>query len=129
MPFTSVRYPVRVFTLSLLAATSIAALAACGDNDDRVTDPGQPPAQIAVSMRDNFFRQRVDTVAVNGTVSWSNDGGVPHTTTADAGTWDSGSVSSGGTFQRQFTQAGTFAYHCTFHGSPGSGMFGTVIVR
>lgn len=114
--------------VSLLLATGLGALAGCGDDDD-VTNPGPPPTQITVSMQDNFFQQRVDTVAVNGTVTWRNDGDAPHTSTSDAGTWDSGSVSSGGTFERQFTTAGTFPYHCTFHGAPGSGMSGTIVVR
>ena len=111
-----------------LATLAAAVMSGCSD-DENVTDPGPPPSQIQVSMRDNFFQQRVDTVAITGTVTWRNDGAVPHTSTSDAGTWDSGSVDSGETFVRQFTQAGTFAYHCTFHGAPGAGMSGTIVVR
>jgi plastocyanin len=80
-------------------------------------------------MRDDFFQQRVDTVAINGTVTWKNDGAVVHTTTSDAGTWDSSTVHPGDTFARQFTQAGSFPYHCAFHGAPGTGMSGTIVVR
>jgi plastocyanin len=111
-----------------MAALAAAVMSGCSD-DETVTDPGPPPSQIQVSMRDNFFQQRVDTVAINGTVTWRNDGVVAHTSTSDAGTWDSGSVNSGATFARQFTQAGTFPYHCTFHGAPGTGMSGTIVVR
>ncbi len=111
-----------------MAALAAAVMSGCSD-DETATDPGTPPSQIQVSMRDNFFQQRVDTVAINGMVTWSNDGAVAHTSTSDAGTWDSGSVSSGATFARQVTQAGTFPYHCTFHGAPGTGMSGTIVVR
>ncbi len=129
MFFASVRSRLRLLAVSLLVGAGIAGLAACSDDDNRVTEPGPPPAQIDVSMRDNFFQQRVDTVAVNGTVTWTNDGNIAHTSTSGTGAWDSESVGSGGTFQRQFTLAGTFAYHCTFHGAPGSGMFGRIVVR
>ena len=126
-----VRTPTRVIVvLSLLMILAALPLACGDDDDDGVTGPGPAPAQITVSMRDNFFQQRVDTVAAGGTVTWRNDGNNPHTSTSDAGVWDSGSVASGGTFARQFTQAGSFPYFCTFHGQAGGvGMAGTIVVR
>lgn len=123
-----VRVPLATVRCVAMAALTVAVMSGCSD-DDTVTDPGPPPAQIQASMRDNFFQQRVDTVAVNGTVTWRNDGAVAHTSTSDASAWNSGSVDSGDTFVRQFTQAGTFPYHCTFHGAPGTGMSGTIVVR
>lgn len=121
----------RVMPLPSLVMLAVAFLGCNGDdNGGGPTNPGPPPAQITVDMRDNSFQQRVDTVAVNGTVTWRNVGANPHTSTSDAGTWNSGTVNAGGTFARQFTQAGAFPYFCTFHGAAGGvGMAGTIVVR
>jgi len=74
----------------------------------------------------NFaFNGSNTTVKVGDTVSWKNDeAGVPHTTTANGGLWNSGSLSTGGVFQITFSQAGTFTYRCTIHPS----MTGTITV-
>jgi len=64
-------------------------------------------------------------IAVGGAVTWTNNDTVTHTSTADGGTWNSGSIAPGGTFTRTFTTAGTFAYHCSIH----PGMVGTVTVQ
>jgi len=49
-------------------------------------------------------------------VTWRNTDAIAHTTTSDTGLWDSGALSTGNTFQHTFPTAGTFTYHCTFHG-------------
>ena len=64
-------------------------------------------------------------IAVGGTVTWTNTDTVAHTTTADQGSWDSGSVAPGGMFSSTYSTAGTFPYHCAIH----PGMVGTVVVR
>ena len=116
--------------LAVSALTGALALLplAC-DDDSSTSPPGPPPSQITVSMVDNAFQQKTDTVAVNGTVTWRNDGANNHTTTSDATGWDSNAVAPGGTFSHQFTQAGSFPYHCKFHGGVGTGMSGTIVVR
>ena len=52
------------------------------------------------------------TVPVGTTVTVRNDDSAPHTFTADDGSFDSGSIDGGGTFEFTFTEAGTFAFHC-----------------
>jgi len=64
-------------------------------------------------------------VTVGGTVTWTNNDTVTHTSTADGGAWNSSSIAPGGTFSRTFSSAGTFQYHCTIH----PGMVGTVTVQ
>jgi plastocyanin len=57
------------------------------------------------------------------------DASFSHTVTADDGSFDSGTLSSGKSFSYTFNTAGDFPYHCTFHGGPGGeGMAGTVTV-
>jgi hypothetical protein len=47
------------------------------------------------------------------------------TITADDGSWDSGSRTSGKTWTRRFVQPGDYAFHCTPHPF----MKGVVVVR
>jgi plastocyanin len=93
-----------------------------------VTVPGSttPPAPSTASVRlaGAQFAPATVTVAVGGTVTWTNDDGSKHTVTADNATFDSGTLNAGATFAHTFTAAGTYAYGCDFHGN----MRGTVIV-
>lgn len=82
-------------------------------------------ANGSVSIASFAFSPSTVTVNVGESVTWTNNqAGVPHTVTSDSGAFDSGNLSSGGTFQHTFTTAGTFAYHCNIHPS----MQGTVVV-
>jgi plastocyanin len=73
------------------------------------------------------FTPATVTINVGDTVTWTNGGGF-HDVTADDGTFGN---SPGGswTLSHTFTTAGSFGYHCSIHGFPGGGMFGTVIVQ
>ena len=61
-------------------------------------------------------------------MEWSNDGRSPHTITADDGSLDSGDLPPGAGFERTFDEPGVFTYSCRYHGSPGVGMTGTIVV-
>ena len=89
---------------------------------------GPPPTEAAtqaVSMGDNFFGPDALTVAVGDTVTWSNDGAVPHTATAQ-GAFDTDILMSGESFSYTFSSAGTFDYICLVH--PGV-MTGSIVVQ
>lgn len=83
-----------------------------------------PPATAAVQLAGAQFSPSTVTVAVGGTVTWSNNDGSKHTVTADNASFDSGTLNAGATFTHTFTAAGTYTYGCDFHGN----MRGTVIV-
>jgi plastocyanin len=92
------------------------------------------PARAAtthhVSVVDFAFSPKTLTVEPGDTVTWTNNSGLPHTVTADDGSFDSGSLGPGQTFTHTFGVAATVPYHCSFHGAPGGqGMAGTVVVR
>ena len=59
----------------------------------------------------------IQTVPAGATITVVNDDSVPHTFTADDGSFDSGTIQPGDSFQITLDAAGTFAYHCNFHGS------------
>ena len=58
-------------------------------------------------------------------VIWTNTDPVPHTVSADDGSWGSGDIASGKSYQLTFVSAGTFPYHCGIHPA----MQGTVVVQ
>lgn len=89
--------------------------------------PGPQPSTVNVQVVNFQFNPDPITIKVGDTVHWvwaSND----HSTTSDTGLWDSGVHNQPFTFDHTFNSAGTFGYHCTQHGSPGSGMHGTIHV-
>ena len=90
-------------------------------------------ADANVSMDDNFFEPGTVTIEVGDSVTWTNDGRLPHTATA-AGEFDTGLLqpkdavfvgSPGQSYTVTFNEAGTFPYICTIHPD----MTGTVVVE
>src|SRR4051794_737004 len=83
-------------------------------------------ATATVDISNFLFVPTPRTINVGDAVRWTNNDGVPHTTTSTgAETWDSGSLSQGGTFSHTFPTAGTFDYFCGIHPE----MHGTIIVQ
>lgn len=98
----------------LLGVTFIALGAAFG--------AGHRPASAAnasVSIADFAFSPGTVTVSVGDTVTWmNNDAGIPHTVSSDSGSeLASGQLAGGASYQKTFSAAGTFAYHCDIHPS------------
>ena len=94
--------------------------------------PYIPPSPLStspntVSLSGSAFNPATITVSVGTTVTWKNDDSYTHTSTSDTGVWDSGNIAGGATASAKFNTAGTFPYHCIYHGP--MGMKGTVIVQ
>ena len=85
----------------------------------------------SLSVKNNLFSPTPDTVSA-GTVTftWSTP------SNGHSVIWDSGpgtlptntSVMSSGTYSPTLV-AGTYQYHCSVHGGPGTGMHGTIVVQ
>lgn len=96
---------------------------------------GTPPAGIRVDMTSSQFNPAQLTVHVGDTVVWVNHDPFAHTVTSDAGNaLDSPWIQPGEWWSHTFTQAGTYAYHCTPHAGQASdgsweGMTATVVVE
>ncbi len=81
--------------------------------------------QAAVDLRQLAFAPNLVAIGAGGSVAWTNRDELPHTVTADDGTWDSGPIAPGVTWRRTFDRPGTYRYHCTPHPF----MKGVIVVR
>ena len=100
------------------------------------------PNTIAITVGNNFFRSdrnnstspAVDTVAVNGSVTWTwATGAITHnvTSTGPPDFTSSTTKSAPATHGFTFTSAGTYRYYCTVHSieNETEGMVGRIVVR
>jgi plastocyanin len=86
-------------------------------------------ARATVKVSSFKFEPKVLTVAPGTTVEWVNEGG-RHSIVADNGSFNSETLKQGDKFEHKFDKAGTYAYHCEFHGEKGGkDMAGTIVVR
>lgn len=92
---------------------------------------GGSPTANQVFMQNTTFNPTPRTVPVGTTVTWVNKDGFTHTTSSSPGsaqTWDV-TVGSGASTAVTFSAAGTYSYYCKLHGTPTSGMRGTIVVQ
>jgi plastocyanin len=74
----------------------------------------------------NFqFNPMAPNVTAGTTVVWTNNDTVPHSVVAYDGSFDSGALQPGESFEHTFTNAGLVAYHCGVHTT----MRGTIDVQ
>jgi plastocyanin len=91
-------------------------------------NPGAPLAATVTTPGTSFGPATV-TIGAGGTVTWQFTGSTRHNVTFSGSTPPPGGnvpdTDAGGSAQRQFPTAGTYAYSCTRH----AGMNGTVVVQ
>jgi plastocyanin len=95
----------RLLYLAILSMVALLIFAPAASAQDDMT----------VSIQDFFFSPDQMTVSPGTTVTWTNDGQQPHTSTADDGTWDSGTLQPGDDYSFTFDDPGTYTYHCSIH--------------
>jgi plastocyanin len=95
----------RLLYLAILSMAALLFFAPAASAQDDMT----------VSIQDFSFNPGQITVAPGTTVTWTNEGPSPHTTTADDGSWDSGTLQQGEDFSFTFDEPGTYTYHCSIH--------------
>jgi plastocyanin len=79
----------------------------------------------AATLGAKAFNPDTITVAIGTSLMWTNTDTIAHTSTGDAGGWNSGVIGPGGTFSANFPTSGTYTYHCSIHPD----MVGTVVVQ
>src|SRR5215217_1935525 len=68
---------------------------------------------VPVSAYDGYFYPADITVPSGTTVVWTNEGDKPHTVTAHDGSFDSGTLYPGESYQVTFYEPGTYTYQCS----------------
>ena len=102
------------------------AVTACGGGDggDGGAGPGDEPSDGDVLVRNNNFTPGTLEVETGTTVMWVwASGGTQHNVTFNDG--ENSDNLAVGSYNRTFTEAGSYPYHCTIHGLS---MNGTVTV-
>ena len=141
----------RFRTLAAISIVAALGLAACGSSDsgggssaqkttttmDAMADSSTTAASGGsssatdsdkVDIKDFAFDAKEIKVKVGTTVTWTNSDTTKHTATSDDGVdpkFDTGDIDPGKTATVTFDKAGTFAYHCDYHGN----MKGTIVVE
>jgi plastocyanin len=120
-------------TLACAALAAAAGLAGCFSEHSVVATPtgkelcsGSAPAGV-VRIVDFAFTPAQVSVAPGAKVTFVNcsASAAEHTSTSDAGVWNSGLLPQYATYEQAFPAAGSFPYHC----SPHPFMKGTVTVQ
>lgn len=105
-----------------------------GQNPPGQNPPGAPPGSLGVNMLSNpdiygdgnAFSPAQGNLALNGTVTWTNNSGEIHNVTFAPAAGAPANITDlpTGTASRTFATAGTYEYQCTNH----VGMAGSVTV-
>jgi plastocyanin len=118
--------------LAVLAA-GVALLATTGDASaaTRPRATYDDSKEVVVTMKDNDYVPQTITVDPGTVVRWDNIGRNKHDVIPDRAStgWKSGTIKPGKSFERQLDKPGAYGYFCSFHGAPGKGMYGTLIVK
>ncbi|HLJ66246.1 MAG TPA: cupredoxin domain-containing protein [Chloroflexota bacterium] len=110
------RHVSRIFGLgTLLLAVSMVTAVTASSVEARGT--AAHPTK-SVSIKGFAFSPKSLTIKVGTTVKWTNKDAVIHTVTFSSARGvptSSKDIAQGKTFQRTFSKAGTFHYHCKYH--------------
>jgi plastocyanin len=92
---------------------------------------GEGYEEVTVVMKDNDYLPQTLTVDPGTVVKWANEGRSKHNVIPDQAStgWKSPTIKPGKDFEQKLDKPGAYGYFCTFHGAPGKGMYGTLIVR
>ena len=119
---------------SWMVTAAVLSLVGCGSS----TSPyggggggGGGGSSATITVGNDFFNPTPNTVSAGAvTFSWATPSN-GHTLTWDSGPGtlpaNTGTITSG--TQVVILQPGTYQYHCSIHGGPGTGMHGTIVVQ
>lgn len=128
------------------ALAALLLLSACGDDDEADTsdttaadsteggtDGGSDTSDAMgavegteVTIAGYAFAPETLTAHTGDTVVWTNEDDFAHRVSSDTDAWEpSEDISTGGTFEVPFDEAGTYAYHCGIHNY----MTGVIVVE
>lgn len=109
VPAAATAKPTAVVTAAPAAATQNATQSANAGTNSAVT----------VNLNDDVFAPKTVTVPVGSVIRFLNAGKHKHTVTADDGSFDSGQLTPGQTFEHTFDKVGDVPVYCMNHGDKG----------
>ena len=77
--------------------------------------PASQPQQHIIEIRAFSFQPSHTVVAPGDTIVWINRDIVPHTVTADGGSWKSRRLEEGDVWKMVVENDRGYTYHCAFH--------------
>jgi plastocyanin len=84
-------------------------------NGEAVSKPASLPRQHIVAIQAFSFQPQRTIAAPGDTIVWVNLDIVPHTVTADGGTWRSQPLEEGESWEVIVDNDGMLSYFCEFH--------------
>lgn len=115
-----------LFALALGAGSFVTAQDATPGATPMASPAASPGAGTPIEIRNFAFNPPTINVPVGGSLTWTNYDAVPHTATADDGSFNSNPLTSDTQhYSYTFATAGSFPYVCVFHPY----MKGTVVVE
>jgi len=100
--------------LTLIVLAGLSIIYSCSSNKAKVNPTASTPA-ATVAIQNFAFVPATVTIKAGSSVTWTNMDTAPHTATDLANAFDSGSLTTGQTFNFTFNTTGTFTYHCLIH--------------
>jgi plastocyanin len=86
--------------------------------------------EVTVTIRDNLFSPARLTISPGTVVRWVNEGRNDHNVRPDSGrAFGTGLLKPRKAYEHRFDTPGVYGYYCSFHGAPGRGQWGTIIVK
>jgi len=99
-----------------IVAVLIMFLVVCGESVPAFVSHAAPRSQKHVVEVEEFRFQPEDTIVATGdTIVWINRDLVPHSVTAEGGTWPTHTLEEGQSWEMVVTDRGTFPYFCRYH--------------
>ena len=100
----------------IVVIASVAAIALGAKDKDRAgSDKKDEARQHAVSIKGMKFSPASITVKPGEKIVWTNQDDYDHTVVADDGSFKSGNLSRGDTFEHKFEKKGKYKYACSIH--------------
>ena len=107
-----------VLAFGLLASSLVILAAMLLFNNNNIAMAQEGSVFIAPGAadpnNDQSFNPPQTSVSSGSTVFWTNEDSTEHTVTSDEGSFNSGPISSGDTFDNIFDTSGEFGYHSQF---------------
>ena len=109
LPMAPPRLQIRGFVLTVVAVAVFSAISLCAQSTQAAG------AQHIVIIKQMHFDPQQLTLKPGDTVLWKNEDIFAHTVTADDGSFDSGLINPGSSWQTVIEHEGPIGYHCRPH--------------